>query len=421
MISIACNKNVHFEARPGKSLLKNRKKSSSMQTQVGIIGAGPAGLLLSHILHLHGIESVVLEKHNRSYVESRVRAGVLEQGAVSLLGEVGLGARLQREGMQHHGIEIRFGGHSHRIDFDELTDGKGITVYGQQEVVKDIIAARVADEGQIIFEVDGVSIHDLLTEKPSIDYMFAGENCTLNCDFIIGCDGFHGVSRSTIPEHAIRSFDRAYPFAWLGVLVEAAPSSAELIYSNSPTGFALHSMRSATITRNYIQCPPEDAIADWSADRIWQQLHTRLETVPDWTLTEGKILEKSITPMRSFVCETMNHGRLFLAGDAAHIVPPTGAKGMNLAISDIRFLSQALSHWYQNSSDELLQTYPANCLRRIWRGEHFSWYMTSLLHKFPDDNRFQQRLQMSELDYLSNSTAASAALAENYVGFNPDA
>ena len=389
-----------------------------MQTQVGIIGAGPAGLLLSHILHLHGIESVVLEKHSKDYIESRVRAGVLEQASVTLLSEVGLGERLQREGMQHHGFEIRFGSRSHRINFDELTDGKGITVYGQQEVVKDIIAARLTAGGQISFEVDKVSIHNQLSERPFIEYLLAGENHKLNCDFIIGCDGFHGISRKTIPKNVISSFNHTYPFAWLGVLVQAPPSSEELIYSNSVSGFALHSMRSPTITRNYIQCPPDDVIEDWSNDRIWQELHARLETVPDWKLVEGKILEKGITPMRSFVCETMRHGRLYLAGDATHIVPPTGAKGMNLAISDIRFLSQALSDWYRSGSEDLLNSYSTNCLRRVWQGERFSWYMTSLLHTFPDDNRFQHSLHQAELDYLSNSKAASAALAESYVGYD---
>ena len=389
-----------------------------MQTQVGIIGAGPAGLLLSHILHLHGIESVVLEKHSKDYIESRVRAGVLEQASVTLLSEVGLGERLQREGMQHHGFEIRFGSRSHRINFDELTDGKGITVYGQQEVVKDIIAARLTAGGQISFEVDKVSIHNQLSEQPFIEYLLADENHKLNCDFIIGCDGFHGISRKTIPKNVISSFNHTYPFAWLGVLVQAPPSSDELIYSNSVSGFALHSMRSPAITRNYIQCPPGDVIEDWSNDRIWQELHARLETVPDWKLVEGNILEKGITPMRSFVCETMRHGRLYLAGDATHIVPPTGAKGMNLAISDIRFLRQALSDWYRSGSEDLLNSYSTNCLRRVWQGERFSWYMTSLLHTFPDDNRFQHRLQQAELDYLSNSKAASAALAESYVGYD---
>ena len=387
-----------------------------MRTQVGIIGAGPAGLLLSHILHRQGIETVLLENRSRHYVENRVRAGVLEQGTVDLLTEVGLGERMQREGMQHHGFEIRFGERSHRIDFDELTEGRGITVYGQQEVVKDMIQAHLAAGVPLLFEVDQVSLHGLTGGLPAIEFRQNDQHCRLDCDFVIGCDGFHGVSRASIPAELIESFDRDYPFAWLGVLVEAAPSSDELIYANSPHGFALHSMRSPSLTRNYIQCPPDDRIEDWSDDRIWQALHQRLETVKDWELTEGRIIEKSITPMRSYVCETMRYGRLLLAGDAAHIVPPTGAKGMNLAISDVGHLGEALLAWYRNGSDSLLQAYPGNCLRRVWRGEHFSWYMTSLLHRFPEDNRFQQRLQLAEFDFLSHSTAASTALAQNYVG-----
>ena len=387
-----------------------------MRTQVGIIGAGPAGLLLSHILHLRGIDSVVLERRDRAYVESRVRAGVLEQGTVNLLVEVGLGERLLREGLQHHGIEIRSGTRSHRIDFDELTGGRGITVYGQQEVIKDLIAARLAAQGRLLFEVDEVSIQGALSENPFIQFKSGGAEQRLDCDFIAGCDGFHGVSRESIPTEAVSCFDRTYPFAWLGILVDAPPSSSELIYSNSPDGFALHSMRSPAISRNYIQCPPEDRIEDWPDERIWEALHKRLESVPGWTLGEGRILEKSITPMRSFVCETMRYGRLVLAGDAAHIVPPTGAKGMNLAISDVNMLSRALADWYENGSDELLRAYPENCLRQVWRRVHFSWYMTSLLHKFPEQGEFERKLQLAELEHLSQSQAASAALAENYVG-----
>ena len=388
-----------------------------MRTQVGIIGAGPAGLLLSHTLHLRGIDSVVLEKRDRAYVESRVRAGVLEQGTVNLLIGVGLGERLLRDGLQHHGIEIRFGARSHRIDFDELTGDKGITVYGQQEVVKDLIAARVAARGRLLFEVDEVSIRDALSESPSIQFRTGGEDRRLDCDFIAGCDGFHGVSRESIPAEAATCFDRTYPFAWLGILVDAPPSSGELIYANSPDGFALHSMRSPAVSRNYIQCPPDDSIEDWPDERIWEALHERLETLPGWTLREGGILEKSITPMRSFVCETMRYGRLLLAGDAAHIVPPTGAKGMNLAISDVDMLSRALAERYENGSEDLLNAYPENCLRQVWRRVHFSWRMTSLLHKFPGQGEFERRLQLAELEYLGKSPAASAALAENYVGF----
>ncbi len=388
-----------------------------MNTQVGIIGAGPAGLLLSHILHLNGIETVLLEQRSRSYVENRVRAGVLEQGTVNLLDEVGLADRLHKEGMAHHGFEIRFGSQTLHINFDELTDGNGITVYGQQEIVKDMINARIDAGGELLFEVDNVSIQNPLSDKPTIHYEHQEESHQIECDFVIGCDGFHGISRQTIPKEEKSVSDRSYPFAWLGILVEAPPSSPELIYANSENGFALHSMRSPHITRNYVQCPPDDNIEDWSDDRIWQALHDRLETVADWSLTEGKIIEKSITPMRSFVCETMRYGNLFLAGDAAHIVPPTGAKGMNLAISDVRFLSQALIDRFKNNSDENLKSYTENCLRRIWRGQHFSWYMTSLLHKFPEDEGFQRKLQLSELNYLTKSRVARAAMAENYVGF----
>lgn len=388
-----------------------------MRTQVGIIGAGPAGLLLSHILHLQGIDSIVLEKHSRAYVENRVRAGVLEQGTVNLLTKVGLGERLHREGLQHHGIEIRFGGRSHHIDFDELTGGRGITVYGQQEVVKDLIAARLAAGGRILFEVDAAIIQEPLSDNPSIGYVAGDEMQSLDCDFIAGCDGFHGISRNSVPESVSSCHERTYPFAWLGILADAPPSSEELIYSNSPDGFALHSMRSPLISRNYIQCPPGDSIDDWPDGRIWRELHSRLETVAGWTLEEGEILEKSITPMRSFVCETMRHGRLFLAGDAAHIVPPTGAKGMNLAVSDVGLLGLALTAWYRNGSEESLRSYPADCLARVWRGVRFSWHMTSLLHRFPGESEFQRRRQIAELDYLCNSKAASASLAENYVGF----
>ena len=391
-----------------------------MQTQVGIIGAGPAGLLLSHLLASHGIDSVVLENRSREYVENRVRAGVLEQRTVDLLIQAGLGDRLQQEGMQHHGIEIRFNNKAHRINFSELTDGKGITIYGQQEIVKDLINARLADGGEIKFNVSNVELKKLTSENPVIEYSVNTSTEKLNCDFIAGCDGFHGISRSSIPRGSIKSFDRTYPFAWLGVLVDAPPSSDVLIYANSPDGFALHSMRSPSITRNYIQCAPEDTLEEWSDDRVWQVLHDRLETIEDWKLTEGNILEKSITPMRSYVCETMRHGRLFLAGDAAHIVPPTGAKGMNLALADVNCLSAALNSWYETGSEGRLANYTENRLRHIWRGEHFSWYMTSLLHKLPDDAQFQARLQRAELEFLTQSNSASTALAENYVGVSFD-
>lgn len=388
-----------------------------MRTQVAIIGAGPAGLLLSHLLDRKGIGSIVLEKQSRPYVENRVRAGVLEQGTVNLLEKAGLGDRLLKEGMRHHGFEIRAGSESHRIDFDALTGGRGITVYGQQEVVKDLISLCEQREGAILFDAQNVEICGVEEENPRIRFNQAGEAQELTCDWVAGCDGFYGVSRASIPDSKIKSFSRDYPFAWLGILVEAAPSSDELIYANHEDGFALHSMRSKRLTRNYIQCNPNDKIESWSEDRIWQALHDRLETIPDWKLMEGKILEKGITPMRSYVCETMNFGRLFLAGDAAHIVPPTGAKGMNLAVSDISYLSAAFIAWYETNTKKLLNQYAQDCLQHVWRGEHFSWYMTKLLHKFPDSSSFDQRLQRSELEYLFRSAAASKSLAENYVGF----
>jgi len=391
-----------------------------MQTQIGIIGAGPAGLLLSHLLARQGINSVVLESRSRDHVENRVRAGVLEQGTVNLLKEVGLGDRLLKEGMPHNGIEIRFDKQSHRINFDEVTDGNGICIYGQQEVVKDLISARIREEGKILFEASDVELIGIESDEPAIKFSHKGEVKQLACDFIAGCDGFHGISRESIPETKRNSFSRDYPFAWLGILVEAAPSSEELIYANSETGFALHSMRSPTITRNYIQCNPDDSFEDWSNDRIWQTLHDRLEIGSDWKLEEGEILEKGITPMRSYVCETMRFGRLLLAGDAAHIVPPTGAKGMNLAISDVNYLSEAIIEWYTKGSEELIRVYPKKCLQQVWRGEHFSWYMTSLLHKFPNSTTFQQRLQRAELEYLFSSSSASKSLAENYVGYRFD-
>ena len=392
----------------------------SMQTQVGIIGAGPAGLLLSHLLSLKGIDSVILESRSRGYVENRVRAGVLEQSTTNLLIQVGLGERLLKEGMPHHGFEIRFGSRSHRINFDELTDGKGITIYGQQEVVKDLINKRLHDNGKILFEAHDAEIYNIDDKKPEIRFNQDGCSQTLECDWVAGCDGFHGVSRASIPDKEKKIFSREYPFSWLGILVDSPPSSDELIYANSKKGFALHSMRSPTITRNYIQCDSNDVAEDWSDDRIWEVLHERLETVPGWELREGEILEKGITPMRSYVCETMNYGRLFLAGDAAHIVPPTGAKGMNLAISDVNCLSAALIEWYESGSDILLKNYTQRCLQHVWRGEHFSWHMTSLLHKFPEASPFDRRLQTSELEYIFRSTAASKSLAENYVGFNPN-
>ena len=386
------------------------------RTKVGIVGAGPSGLLLSHLLHLEKIESTILEARSRDYVEHRVRAGVLEQGSVDLLRKAGVGARMDREGLVHHGIELRFGGHGHRIDFPSLTGGRSITVYGQQEVVKDLIGARLDAGGRIEFEVSDIGVHDLESSAPRIAYRKDGADHELVCDVIAGCDGFHGVCRPSIPNHQPSVFERAYPFAWLGILARAAPSHDELIYAYHDRGFALFSMRSPEVTRLYLQVAPDEDIADWPDERIWRELHLRLETDDAWRLNEGPVLEKGITPMRSFVCEKMQHGRLYLAGDSAHIVPPTGAKGMNLAVADVHVLARALTAYFKSGRDDLLDGYSRTCLKRVWRAEHFSWWMTSMLHRFPGDDGFQQRLQRSQLDYLVGSRAAASSLAENYVG-----
>jgi p-hydroxybenzoate 3-monooxygenase len=384
------------------------------RTQVGIVGAGPAGLLLGHLLHRLGVDSVILESKSRAYVEQRVRAGVLEQGSVDLLIAAGVGERLRREGLLHHGIELRFGGAGHRIDLTKLSGGRSITVYGQQEVVKDLIQARVAAARETLFEVS-VTPHDIDSSSPRLRFRRDGKEIELSCDFIAGCDGFHGVCRPSIPADVLSVFERTYPFAWLGILVEAPPTREELIYAYHERGFALYSMRSPRITRLYLQVAPDEDIAAWPDERIWEELHARLETDDAWALREGPILEKGITPMRSFVVEPMQHGRLFLAGDAAHIVPPTGAKGMNLAIADVFVLSHALSEFFRAGRTDLLAAYSQMCLRRVWRAEHFSWWMTSMLHRFPAD-AFQQKLQRSQLDYVVSSRAAATSLAENYVG-----
>ena len=388
-----------------------------MRTQVGIVGAGPAGLLLSHLLHLQGIESIVLESRSRAYVEGRVRAGVLEHGTVSTLVESGVGDRLKREGMNHEGIELRFNGRGHRIDFPSLTNGKTITVYGQQEVVQDLIAARLAAGGEIHFEAEAMRVDGLESSRPAVSFRTDGEERTLSCDFIAGCDGFHGVCRPSIPAGALTPFERVYPFAWLGILAEAPPSSDELIYSGHERGLALHSMRSPSMTRNYLQCDPNEDLDQWSDDRIWDELQRRMETAEGFVLTTGPILEKGVTAMRSYVVEPMQFGRLYLAGDAAHIVPPTGAKGMNLAVTDVRVLSQAFTAFYQ-SGEDTLESYSTTCLRRVWRVQHFSWWMTAMLHRFQDDDSFGRHLQLAQLEYVCSSEAAARTLAENYVGLD---
>ena len=387
-----------------------------MRTQVAIVGAGPAGLLLSHLLHRRGIESVVLEARTRDYVEQRVRAGVLEQGTVDTLVGSGAGERLQREGLVHHGIELRFGGQGHRIAFEKLVPGRAITVYGQQEVVKDLIATRLAAGGQILFGVEDVVPGGIDGQNPEVSFTHQSERRAIQADFIAGCDGFHGVCRDVIPPGVLRFFDKEYPFGWLGVLAAVAPSSEELIYASNDRGFALHSMRSPEVSRFYLQVAPKEDIADWPDERIFRELRARLETVPGWTLRTGPVLEKGITAMRSFVTEPMQFGRLFLAGDAAHIVPPTGAKGLNLAAFDVTVLTRALTAWYTSGDASLLDGYSQACLHRVWRAQHFSWWMTTLLHRFFDHTPFEQQMQAAELDYVFGSRAASLALAENYVG-----
>jgi p-hydroxybenzoate 3-monooxygenase len=387
-----------------------------MTTQVGIIGAGPAGLLLAHLLHVQGIESVVIENRSRAYIEKRVRAGVLEHGAMDTLIDAGVGERMLREGLLHHGIELRFNGRGHRIDLTGLTGGRAIRVYGQQEIVKDLIAVRLKGGLPLLFEVGEASIHELESSQPLLRFVHNDENIELTCDVIAGCDGFHGICRPSVPANALQVFDHTYPFAWLGILALAAPTHDELIYACHDDGFALYSMRSPDVTRLYLQVAPDEDIDAWSDERIWRALHSRLETDDGWTLNEGPVLEKGVTGMRSYVTEPMQYGRLFLAGDAAHIVPPTGAKGMNLAMADVRVLAQALASFYKTGSPARLAGYSATCLKRVWRAEHFSWWMTSMLHRFPDADAFARRLQRSQLDYVVSSLAASTSLAENYVG-----
>ncbi|HSN20431.1 MAG TPA: 4-hydroxybenzoate 3-monooxygenase [Usitatibacter sp.] len=386
-----------------------------MRTQVAIVGAGPAGLMLAHLLHRAGIDSVVVEIRSREYVEQRVRAGVLEQGTVDLLDEAGVGDRMRREGLVHHGIELRFGGRGHRIDLTGLT-GRSITVYGQQEVVKDLVAARIASGRPIFFEAGEVAIEDFGGERPRVRFEAGGRAHLLDCDFIAGCDGFHGVCRASLPEGAIAVHERAYPFAWLGILAQAAPSHDELVYASHERGFALFSMRSPTLTRLYLQVAPDEPLEPWSDERIWSELRTRLDAEDGWRPNEGPILEKGVTGMRSFVAEPMRCGRLFLAGDAAHIVPPTGAKGLNLAVADVRVLAQVLERWYASRDERVLDSYSPRCLRRVWRAEHFSWWMTAMLHRFHDEDSFHRKLQLAQLEYVVSSRAAAASLAENYVG-----
>lgn len=387
----------------------------TIRTQVGIVGAGPAGLVLAQLLHLQGIESVVIELRSREYCEQRVRAGVLEQGTVDLLTEMGVGDRMKSEGLIHNGVQIRVNGRTHRIDFEALT-GKGITIYAQQEVVKDLIAARLKAGGEICFEVSDVSVHDFVSAKPRIRFTHHGEPCEILCDLLVGCDGFHGVCRSSIPAERLVVYERIFPFAWLGILAAAQPSSDELIYCYHDRGFALHSMRTEQITRLYLQCAPDEDLGQWPDERIWEELQRRLASSDGSRLMEGPVLQKGVTAMRSFVVDPMQCGRLYLAGDAAHIVPPTGAKGLNLAVADVHVLARAIAHFYSSGSTQFLDRYSETCLRRVWLIQRFSLWMTSMLHRFPGDDRFEQRRQLAELDYLASSDAAARVFAENYVG-----
>jgi p-hydroxybenzoate 3-monooxygenase len=357
----------------------------------------------------------VLEARSRAYVEERIRAGVLEQGTVDLLTEMGVGDRLRREGLVHEGIELQFDGTRHRIDFPSLTGGRTITVYGQQEVVKDLIAARIGTTRPLLFGVDGVVLVDVESSEPMLRFVHEGEPHELRCDFVAGCDGYHGVCRESIPEGVLTEFSREYPFGWLGILAEAPPSHDELIYAYHERGFALHSMRSPTLTRLYLQCRPDENVEEWPDERIWKELARRFE-LEGWTLNQGEIIEKGVTGMRSYVVEPMQFGRLFLAGDAAHIVPPTGAKGLNLAVADVRVLAEALAGWYESGDGALLERYSADVLRRVWRAEHFSWWMTSMLHRLERGDEFDVKLQLAQLAYVTSSPRAAASLAENYVG-----
>ncbi len=384
-----------------------------MRTQVGIVGAGPAGLLLAHLLRRDGIDCVILETRSRQYVIERVRAGLLEQGTVDLMTELGLADRLHREGLVHHGQALRFSGKSHRIPLTELT-GKVVTIYGQNEIMKDLYDAYLAAGAEILFEAEAVSLADLET-GPRIRFRRDGGETELACDFVAGCDGFHGMCRPSIPEHALTVYNREYPFAWVGMLSESPPISDELIYVHHERGFALFTMRSPMLSRLYVQCRPDDDIANWPDARIWEELHLRLGDLGG-ELAEGKVTQKAITPMRSFVAAPMRYGRLFIAGDAAHIVPPTGAKGLNLAAADIRVLARAFGDYYRHGRTDLFDRYSDICLRRVWKAQRFSWWMTSMLHRFEDQSRFDRQVQLAELDYVTGSRAAMMALAENYVG-----
>jgi p-hydroxybenzoate 3-monooxygenase len=387
-----------------------------LRTQVGIVGAGPAGLLLSHLLHLAGIDSVVLESRTRAEIEATLRAGVLEQGTVDLLRECGLGDRLMREGFVHQGIELLFDGSRHRVDLAALTGGRAITIYPQHEVIRDLVKARLEASGHLLFEVRNVEVLDFNTAHPRLRYELEGRSQELACEYVAGCDGFHGVCRPSVPAAARTEYSRNYPFGWFGILVRAAPYSQELVYAHHERGFSLVSTRSTTVQRLYLQCDPADRAEDWPDGRVWAELDQRLSTRDAWTLPRGEIFQKGVIAMRSFVVEPMSYGTLHLAGDAAHIVPPTGAKGLNLAVADVHLLAAALAERYTTGKVDALHRYSAAALERVWAAEHFSWWMTAMLHRFWDDEPFGRRMQLAQLRRVIGSTALQTALAEQYVG-----
>lgn len=391
-----------------------------MRTQVAIIGAGPSGLLLGQILSRAGISTLILERQSADHVLGRIRAGVLEQGTIDLLEAAGVGQRLQRQGLVHGGFELLFKGARHRIDLQALTGGRQVMVYGQTELTRDLMEARAAAGQPSVYQASELTIHDFDGQQPRVRYVRQGRQHELACDFIAGCDGFHGVCRASVPRGAITEYEKVYPFGWLGLLADVPPVSPELIYANTERGFALCSMRSTSRARYYLQCPLTDTLSQWTDQAFWAELKNRLDPQAREQLVTGPAIEKGIAPLRSFVAEPMRFGRLFLAGDAAHIVPPTGAKGLNLAASDINYLSAALREFYQDSSSAGIDSYSARCLRRVWRAERFSWWFTSLMHQFPESGGFGQKLQEAELDYLVHSSAAATALAENYVGLPLD-
>ena len=387
-----------------------------MKTQVAIVGAGPAGLMLGHLLHNAGIDSIIVENKSRKYIEERVRAGVLEQGTVNAMIDSGVGDRLQKEGLQHDYIDLRFNHEPHRLNIKELSRGRSVWVYAQHEIVKDLVAARLEYDEPLYFEVSDVSIHDIDTDKPSLRFIHEEKEQLIECDFVAGCDGFHGISRGMIPETELRIYDRQYPFAWLGVLAEAKPASDMVIYAYHERGFALQSMRGPNISRLYVQCPVADTVEGWSDQRFWRELHARLETTDGWEQQEGRIFQKGITGMRSFVCEPMHYGRLLLAGDSAHIVPPTGAKGLNMAIGDVQTMTRALHAHYAEGKSDYLDKYSDTCLKRVWQVQRFASMLCYNLHRFPEHNQFEHKMQLAELNNIAHSKQAMRAFAQSYTG-----